>query len=113
MKRILEELSIMHIKLDTILDISDKNTDLDDEIDYLHNSLNWFKTKLSDIEAKNKTSEANLNIGVVSSFVFVLKAKDREEPLWLYKTYQKAYREKKKYAKLNWTNTYIEKWKIS
>lgn len=67
MKRILEELSIMHIKLDTILDISDKNTDLDDEIDYLHNSLNWFKTKLSDIEAKNKTSEANLNIGVVSN----------------------------------------------
>lgn len=50
---------------------------------------------------------------VVSSFVYVLKAKDREEPLGIYKTYQKAYRSKTNFAKMNWTNTCIEKWKIS
>lgn len=49
---------------------------------------------------------------VVSSFVYVLKAKGREEPLGIYKTYQKAYRSKTNFAKMNWTNTYIEKWKI-
>jgi len=47
------------------------------------------------------------------SFVYVLKAEGRDEPLWLYRTYQKAYRGKKEFAKKNWTNTCIEKWKIS
>ena len=50
---------------------------------------------------------------VVSSFVYVIKDKDREEPLGIYKTYQKAYRGKASLAKINWTNTHIEKWKLS
>mgnify|MGYP003659855607 CR=1 FL=1 len=50
---------------------------------------------------------------VVSSFIYVLKSKDRVDSLGVYKTYKKAYIGKSNFVKMNWTNTYIEKWQVS
>jgi hypothetical protein len=90
------------------------NTELNKEIiDILDNVMYW-ETCPKNYKVRIEAIKKQLTIPVVvGGFVYVLKAEGLDEPLWIYKTYQKAYRGKDKFAKNKFNNTYIEKWKVS
>jgi len=96
------------------MDYKEKYTKETNNTPYCWNGKGEYIQSGSYSDSYVKWIEEQLRItNVVSSFIFILKDKDRKEPLDICKTYSKAYYSKKKFAKMNWNNTYIEKWKVS